>query len=141
MDGSVRSVCLMSKHFHNVDFPAPGPLAVQVLIGGHHPECRQEPLSFGNLHPGFKQAIFKVMLILRINAPGSIGYGSVFLLRFHRLYHQVSVFQENVFFRIHICLQLAVYPSGIVGFHIPVFPVQGRSIEGIFPFQLISVIG
>ena len=58
MNGRICSICLISEHFHNVDFAAMRPrIGTEIIVGGHHPECRPCAFSFGQLNRSLEIAI------------------------------------------------------------------------------------
>ena len=140
MKRSIRSIRLISKYFHNINLSASWPLPIQIFICRHHPECRQKPLPFRNLKLRFKQPVFKIMLILRIDPAGRIRHCSIRSLCFNRFDYKLAIFDINIFRRIRILLQLVVNPSRLMCFNIPVFHLQGITVKRFLPDQIVSVI-
>lgn len=56
----------------NVNFAGPGPRAVGVF-NGHHPDCRPEPLAFGELGADFDTAVFDGGALSGVDAGGLDG--------------------------------------------------------------------
>ena len=122
MNGSVCRPCVASVNLHDVDFPAPRPLSVDVFIGSHEPECRKETFSLGNFQAGFKNTVGKILFVLRTDPSRRVMDFAVYRA-FNRTDNQIPVFKKNVFFRIHIFLQFCIHPSRFMKLHIPVVPV------------------
>ena len=123
MNGTICFICFLPHHFHDVDLTAFWPLSIQIFVRRHHPECRQIAFSGRNFCTALKISILKIMFALCINTTGRVASGSVCIHRFHRLDQQFSVFDLNIFVRIHIFLPLTVDPAFFMQFHIPVCTV------------------
>ena len=118
----------LMKTYHIPDYQADvcaafWPLSIQIFVRRHHPECRQIAFSGRNFCTALKISILKIMFSLCINTTGRVASGSVCIHRFHRLDQQFSVFDLNIFVRIHIFLPLTVDPAFFMQFHIPVCTV------------------
>ena len=138
---TIRAGGIVAQHFHDVDLAAAGPLSIEVLVGGHHPEGGQETLSCGHLGAGFKNTVFEVVLVLGVHPAGGVADGPVGAAGLHRFEDQLAVLQIDVFRAVHIGLQLVVDPARLVQLDIPVLPVEGRSVERILPAKGISLVG
>ena len=56
--------------FHNVDFAAMRPrIGTEIIVGGHHPECRPCAFSFGQLNRSLEIAILVAGGIVGIDTP------------------------------------------------------------------------
>ncbi len=105
MQCTVYLICLITQHFHHIDFTAFRPLAIETFIRRHHPECRQESFTAGHLCAYFKSSVLIVMFILGIDSSGCIGgfsRGRIDCL--DRLNHQIAILHIYIIRRLHILL-------------------------------------
>ncbi len=139
MKGSVGCVKRTAVNLHNVDLTALGPLPIKAFICRHHPECRQESFSTWHFCSYLKTPILEIMFFLCVDSSRCIIRLSVNYF-FDRLNIQHTILYIGIFLRVHIRLQLCIYPSWLVIFKIPVVEIEFLPVKIIFPYKLICWI-